>query len=140
MKGIDYETRDQSEVDRESSMNPEIKKKWLEALRSGQYAQTKERLRDDSGYCCLGVLCDLYAKEKNVEWEKSVNAYGTNRYRFYNASGELPELVVQWAGVGNHDPILSDANDEHESETCSWANDNGGLSFAEIADRIEKAL
>ena len=48
-------------------MNPEVKKRWLAALRSGEYAQTTgklHRLDPDvfepndipAGYCCLGVL------------------------------------------------------------------------------------
>lgn len=46
-------------------MNPEIKKKWVEALRSGEYEQTEGQLRVDDekgkpvGYCCLGVLCEV---------------------------------------------------------------------------------
>ncbi len=47
-----------------SKLNPEFKKKWVEALRSGKYEQIREqfvRFRDDKpiGYCCLGVLCDV---------------------------------------------------------------------------------
>lgn len=47
-------------------MNPEIKTKWVEALRSGKYKQGKKSLRSREGdkYCCLGVLCDLYAANK----------------------------------------------------------------------------
>lgn len=35
-------------------------KKWVEALRSGKYKQTKETLQDKEGYCCLGVACELF--------------------------------------------------------------------------------
>lgn len=41
-------------------MNKGIKDRWITALRSEKYSQTKGNLRDDEGYCCLGVLCDLY--------------------------------------------------------------------------------
>jgi hypothetical protein len=38
-------------------MNPEIKVKWLEALRNPTSRQAHETLEDDSGaYCCLGLL------------------------------------------------------------------------------------
>lgn len=37
-------------------MNKDIKKKWVEALRSDAYQQTHCRLQDKKGYCCLGVL------------------------------------------------------------------------------------
>ena len=41
------------------AMSPELKQKWIAALRSGEYIQGKETLynaRADT-YCCLGVLC-----------------------------------------------------------------------------------
>ena len=38
-------------------MPQEIKTKWIEALRSGEYKQGREWLLDNGGgYCCLGVL------------------------------------------------------------------------------------
>lgn len=37
-------------------MDPEIKTKWLEALRSGRYKQAQRTLSKDADtYCCLGV-------------------------------------------------------------------------------------
>lgn len=48
--------------------NP-IKTQWVAALKSGEYLKTYRRLRRDlpegSGFCCLGVLCDLHAKATN---------------------------------------------------------------------------
>ena len=40
-------------------MNEQIKKKWVKALRSGEYEQTKDALHLDGGYCCLGVLAAI---------------------------------------------------------------------------------
>jgi hypothetical protein len=40
-------------------VNQELKEKWLEALRSGQYEQGFGRLKLQDRYCCLGVLCDV---------------------------------------------------------------------------------
>ena len=40
--------------------------KWITALRSGEYKQTKSRLQDHKGYCCLGVACRVINK-KNSE-------------------------------------------------------------------------
>lgn len=37
-------------------MNERLKKRWIEALRSGRFKQTIGALRDENGYCCLGVL------------------------------------------------------------------------------------
>lgn len=38
-------------------MDANLKSKWVEALRSGQYEQTAEQLVCGGAYCCLGVLC-----------------------------------------------------------------------------------
>lgn len=32
---------------------------WINALRSGMFAQTKGVLKDDKGFCCLGVACEI---------------------------------------------------------------------------------
>jgi len=45
-------------------MNPEIKQKWIEALKSGEYKQTDGKLRQDNRFCCLGVLCDIIDPSK----------------------------------------------------------------------------
>jgi hypothetical protein len=44
-------------------MDPDIKAKWLEALRSGKYQQAREKLYDRGSYCCLGVLCRAIGAE-----------------------------------------------------------------------------
>ncbi len=37
----------------------ELKAKWLEALRSGEYKQCQSTLTDGIGFCCLGVLANI---------------------------------------------------------------------------------
>lgn len=37
-------------------MNKELKRKWIKALRSGEYEQGKDYLFAGGAYCCLGVL------------------------------------------------------------------------------------
>jgi len=39
------------------TMDAQLKAKWVEALRSGKFAQTQLELHNGSGHCCLGVLC-----------------------------------------------------------------------------------
>jgi hypothetical protein len=39
-----------------SNLDPELKVKWLVALRSGDFEQGKGRLHEDGHYCCFGVL------------------------------------------------------------------------------------
>ena len=38
------------------------RKKWVEALRSGEYEQGKEFLQCGSSFCCLGIACEVASK------------------------------------------------------------------------------
>jgi len=40
-------------------MKKNVAKKWVKALRSGKYKQSREMLKNSGGYCCLGVLCEI---------------------------------------------------------------------------------
>lgn len=44
-------------------MDAQLKQRWIDALTSGEYRQTQDHLKDGNGYCCLGVLCDLVARD-----------------------------------------------------------------------------
>lgn len=118
-------------------MNKIIKQKWLEALRSGKYEQSKRNLRTDEGYCCLGVLCDLAAEQKVGKW---VNAT-QDRYQFVSPSGRstdshfLPPFVRKWAGIKHKHGYKTVINGN--AYTLAELNDSGS-SFKEIADVIEK--
>ena len=112
-------------------MNPQIKQKWVDALRSGDYKQGQNYLRTDNGFCCLGVLCDLYGKENNVEWNLVNN--GQN-YEFEEFESYLPPFVVEWAGVEEDAPRING-----EIGTLSELNDTGS-TFEQIADLIEEHL
>ena len=39
--------------------NNNLYERWIEALESGKYPKTRRVLRNDLGYCCLGVVCDV---------------------------------------------------------------------------------
>ena len=115
-------------------MNPQVKEKWLNALRSGEYQQTQTALRKEDGFCCLGVLCDLYIKEKNEQWVWD----GDSKYGIKCGSknvyySHLPRSVMEWAGLRICcDPFVFD-------NTLSELND-GGSTFKQIADLIKEHL
>jgi len=112
-------------------MNPQIKQKWVSALRSGEYQQTQRLLHDENGFCCLGVLCDLYLKENQLEWEPSTHS--NNVYVFQDMVASLPLSVIEWSGVeGYNFPVAA-------KYLLAELND-GGSTFIEIADVIEKQL
>jgi hypothetical protein len=119
-----------------SKLHPEVKSKWLNALRSGKYKQGCQRLRKaDDRFCCLGVLCDVYQKEKKKNfWTRKPSQYD-NSFAFkatvldtYTDSYP-PEKVVVWA-TGNKDNRFWD---------LVYMNDNGH-SFTSIAKYIEENL
>ena len=110
-------------------MNEQVKQKWLSSLRSGDYQQTQLKLHTDDGFCCLGVLCDLYGKEHNVEWDL-VEDEDHSYYMFQDYPSFLPLPVVEWAGVESHYPGIP-------GTSLVTLNDNGS-TFNEIADLIEK--
>lgn len=120
-------------------MDPDIKGKWLKALRSGEYKQGGGMLHPDPHtYCCLGVLCDLHAKETGGVWVR--DGHEDSSYEGMNAL--LPVSVYQWAGFGDpeypNDVDLLVSYDGHQ-EYLSTLNDYV-LTFAEIADLIEEQL
>lgn len=116
-------------------MNPEIKAKWVNALRNDpEYIQDSISglLKSDCGYCCLGVLCDLYAKEGNEKWI----CFRDDRFEFDGEEEYLPSSVLEWAGMSAYDP---EVNCEGEYTTLSNLNDCG-CSFKTLADLIEAQL
>lgn len=112
-------------------MNPDIKKLWVDALRSGKYKQGRHALRSSAdNFCCLGVLCDIYGAEKGVEWKREVCPVdGPECYTMLRRDGLLPFDVYEWAGLGEANPLLGD-------KEATSLNDTGH----QIADLIEKHL
>lgn len=103
-------------------MNPHIKAKWLAALRSGDYAQTRNALRDRSGYCCLGVLCDVVGPSDWVELP------GGSHSHYGHMS--LPSAgLLAIVGVS-----------DETARKLSSMNDISELNFRQIADWIEGNL
>lgn len=112
-------------------MNQQIKQRWIAALRSGEYQQVTGKLHNDRGFCCLGVLCDLYAKEQNVEWHKSHHFY-----KIFGVETILPYEVVKWSNLEGKNPT---ALVDGDSKNLSNLNDIG-YTFEQLAQLIEEQL
>lgn len=131
-------------------MKPEIKKLWVDALRSGEYKQTKGCLKSEDGMCCLGVLTDLYIKSPDnkfgFEWDYSPTTYS---YAISDIVGEstwtdLPATVSDWAGLDESNPTIGTSlatihNDGYNSFVYPEKSIKS-KTFAEIADLIEEYL
>lgn len=120
-------------------MNPEIKQKWLNALRSGEYSQGRYQLRDDCNhFCCLGVLTDLYLKETNQEWIEGLEQFAYFAPSRLGDNGEvLTQEVIEWADLKEHNPTISIRTGDKQ---ISDLNDFERFSFDEISDLIESQL
>lgn len=99
----------------------EFKKKWLEALRSGDYKQGTSILKNNDRYCCLGVACSVAGYERTLDSYKT--GYIDDKRRFKN----VPEILKG----GFENPITSELMD---------MNDSYDKNFNEIADWIEENL
>lgn len=113
-------------------MNENVKK-WVNALRSGNFSQTKSKLKDDNGYCCLGIACELYAEENGLDW-KYDDLYGG--YVFDGELETLPDSVVTWLGLGTANGTFVEPEKDYQTVTLSELNDTG-YDFDYIADVIE---
>jgi hypothetical protein len=93
-------------------MNPTVKADWLKALSSGEYKKTSGQLHngETDGYCCLGVLCDIFHKQTGE------GAWGRHRTIFSHglemSTVSAPESVLEWAGVSHQESNdLANIND-----------------------------
>jgi hypothetical protein len=116
-------------------MKKKIKKLWLDALRSGEYAQGKGFLVSDGieadNFCCLGVLTDIAVEHGIVEWENDDELnYIQDEDSEYREKFFLPDEVIQWAGL----------NDQTNIQRILAQMNDSGSSFDSIADVIEKEL
>lgn len=107
-------------------MKPELKSKWVAALRSGEYKQARRKLCAEGGFCCLGVLLDV---SDAGEWiGEEFRLFGNYNGR-YNLDMELDYTARDLLGVpGKAESVLIAMNDDENK------------SFAEIADFVETHL
>jgi hypothetical protein len=125
-------------------MKTEIKQKWLNALRSGEYKQGIGALRkatedengkyDDKEYCCLGVLCDILEPKK---WKVSDNGYGVKEWGNGNEAEPTAfprEKLMEELGLNK---VVSRSSDDTIAQKLAFMNDEG-KTFTQIANWIEK--
>ena len=108
----------------------EVKKsdiqKWVKALRSGEYKQTKLSLSDDVGYCCLGVVCKVFIPEEKLIY----NDYDKNRLLGIEPRSQTnaPEWIKE---------IRYNFINKSQGEDLMRMNDSERYNFDEIADCLE---
>ena len=110
-------------------MLPEVKTKWLAALRGGGFKQGQERLHntDNDTHCCLGVLAKLQYGNAYAGWV----AGPENERLSEQQRAELGIMDAQQA-------YLIGMNDGYTPEGA--ADEDLIKSFSEIADWVEENL
>lgn len=105
-------------------------KRWVKALRSGEYKQAKSDLRVDDSFCCLGVACDLYRQEHpEAHWGDGTRPAFMVNDTDIGTTALLPDEVQNWLD-------LNDNGGKYHINTLTGLNDTG-FTFEEIADVIE---
>ncbi len=109
-------------------MNKEWKKKWIEALESGEFTQYSGRLRANHGdaYCCLGVLATVADPEGWEIWEDP--SHDIHPYSHRGTCSILSTKFRKDMHITKEEQRkMSDMNDE-------------GASFKDIAEWIRENL
>lgn len=106
-----------------NTLNQKFKRKWITALRSGDYEQGESVLKvpKNQQYCCLGVAC-VVAGVRSCD----ISDKGLPSQLSAKLQAKLPPFFRSNEEDGDHEGLvaLADMNDS-------------GKTFAEIADYIE---
>lgn len=120
-------------------LKPAIKRRWLKALRGGEYQQGRNALvqtdpKYGEGFCCLGVLCDLIENDKNRPG-RGWNHSNINGWAFDGNTGLLTPKT--------RDYVFKEPTTQARLNPLIKRNDGVHFrkhSFEEIADIIEEFM
>lgn len=102
----------------------ELLTKAIAAMRSGEFRQCRDDLRDGNAFCAVGLICEVYRRETGRgEWDGHCFVLGDNR---------------------NHGTLDADTREalgltKQETNVIEMHND-AGVSLSVIADYVEKKL
>jgi hypothetical protein len=114
-------------------MDSEVKARWLEALRSGQYTKGKSVLRSGDRYCCLGVLAEVEGfleYDENRERPYFISSNKTSRH-----STLMPDHISSKYGLGK----MFDLRHASHQVALACINDQSD-TFDDVIEYIEKNL
>jgi len=104
----------------------ENRKKWIAALRSGEYDQGRAYLCKDGKYCCLGVAAHTLGIKVTKEFDGIV--------WFDESEATAPKSLQEMLGLWGDNGLSSDG-----MYSLTELNDNG-TPFYRIADKLEAGL
>ena len=117
-------------------------KRWVAALRSGEYKQGYQYLHCGNEFCVMGVACDLMRNELHIEMTETL----TDRYghsgkmvieRFDGFVRSLPNKVMSKLGFKSWDYRGVFQTKKGEEDNLMRLNDSG-VPFTRLADLIEQ--
>lgn len=135
-------------------------KLWLAALRSGEYKQATGVLNNGNGFCCLGVACDVYAKQTGKgKWGNDVRLEELPTIEFVYGKDSYGHILTDVENIENPDLknffgipltdnngfdippfILNDGKFATKTTPVTELNDSYELTFEQIADLVEKYI
>lgn len=124
-----------------TKLDKEVKQKWCDALRSGEYEQGKTFLKVKYKgeykyrYCCLGVLCEILEDRLDLSVSK-VNMEEGMSILFNENNTGLPKKVQEFTGLSKYGNI----DEEDDEDSLASYNDSGEYTFDQIADIIEESF
>lgn len=111
-----------------SKMDGDLLDKWVTALRSEDYGQCTGNLSDLNGsYCCLGVLAEINGMDMGKNVEGLMDVLGAPLAAAAAAAGTEASSA----------PAVVQANLPEITATSLAELNDGGYSFAQIADMLE---
>jgi hypothetical protein len=117
-------------------INEEAWAAWMDALRSEEFVKSTGDLRNDRGYCCLGVACEVAARNGIIE-PAYYEADGSWSYGGEHAL--LPEAVARWLGLPEMDGnVFLGEMRMLEYDGITEVNDKTETTFPQIADLLER--
>lgn len=118
--------------------------KWIEALESGKYCQTWDALRDNLGFCAIGVAMDVHldrlGDQGSAEWVPYKVLIGQGRsVKTYELSySDEGDLLREDSELGRLRTMFGLSEDE-EAEIIKL-NDSRRWSFEDIAQYLRERV
>ena len=111
-------------------------KRWLEALRSGEFKQGERSLKANGEYCCLGVACEVLKDELRLVVHEEIGVT-----TFNDSDLILPPEVTQALELDSEGRFKERVEYKgYREPSLTVLNDSRGASFLELADIIEQAF
>lgn len=114
--------------------------KWIKALRSGKFTQTKDVLNREGSYCCLGVACKVLIKKTRLQLSSNGEISGGTPLDQTNAPSWLKHIDSQFKILtGFTLTQLNDSGILYFQAAPSLLDHDSTIyfSFNEIADLIQ---